>query len=367
MHPLVRVGAIVLGALVLLLLPAPQASAHVRATTGYGELSPSDSGADLVLSLEYELLARAVGMGTEAIDAPDDAARAEALGAHVGPLTTYLDDRLTLSVDGIACEPALESTGMEGRQGVPYARLVLAFACPGSATGEYTFEYGVFRATDGVVDDHTLLLEYVLNGESGRTVLDGAHPSMTTGEQSLVGSAARFTSLGVHHILNGLDHILFVVVLLLGARTIRDVFAVASVFTLAHSVTLGMALLGWIELPAAIVEPLIALSIVYVALDNIVGEPSRSRLVAVFGFGLLHGLGFAGALRVTDELSWSWIGSLLSFNIGIEIGQALLILLVFPVLVLIRRLRWSVFALVGATSFVALLGLFWFFERITVT
>jgi hydrogenase/urease accessory protein HupE len=250
---------------------------------------------------------------------------------------------------------------------VSYAKLTVAYACPGSADGKYTLDYEVFRPTDGVVDDHTLLLDYDIGGESGQIVLDGAHTSMTTGEQSFVGTSARFVNLGIDHIWSGLDHILFVVALLLGARGLGDVLKVASMFTLAHSVTVSLAAVGWVDLPSQIVEPLIALSIVYVGVDNIVGEPSRHRLGVAFGFGLLHGLGFASALRITDNVTWGWIGSLLSFNLGIEIGQALLILLVFPALVFIRKHRWSVFALAGATSFVALIGLVWFFERVTVT
>lgn len=366
MSPLVRAGAIVLGALAVLLLPAPQAAGHVRATSGYGVLSASDAGADLVLSLDYELLARAVGMGSDAIEATDDTARAEALAANAEAVNTYLDDRITLSVDGVGCEPRLGATGIEVRDDRPYARLAIAYSCPGSADGSYTLDYEVFRAEDGVVDDHTLLLDYDLGGASGQAVLDGSHTSLTTGEQSLVGTSARFTSLGVEHILRGLDHVLFVVVLLLGARSLADVLKVASTFTLAHSVTLGLAALGWVDLPAAVVEPLIALSIVYVAVDNIVGEPSRQRLGVVFGFGLLHGLGFASSLRITDDVTWGWIGSLLSFNVGIEIGQALLILAVFPALLLLRRLRWSVFAVAGVTTFVALIGLVWFVERVAV-
>jgi hypothetical protein len=364
---LARAGAILLGAFVVLTLAAPSATAHIRSSTGYGVLTATDSGADLALSVEYDLLARAVGLGPEAIDAGDDAARAEALDNRVDELAAYLGDHMSLSVDGIGCEPGLQTTRIEQRQGTPYAALDVAFTCPGSVRGAYTLEYEVFRPTDGVVDDHTLLLDYDLGGASGQTVLDGAHQTLTTGEQSLVGTSARFVGLGIDHILHGLDHILFVVALLLGARGLRDVLTVASVFTIAHSVTLGLAAVGWVELPSAVVEPLIALSIVYVAVDNIVGESSRQRLGVVFGFGLLHGLGFASALRITDDVTWSWIGSLLCFNLGIELGQALLILVAFPVVILVRQLRWSVFAMAGATSFVALLGLVWFVERVTVT
>jgi hypothetical protein len=367
MHLLARAGAILLGALLLLTLPAPQATAHIRTTTGHGVLASTDSGADLALSLEYDPLARAVGMGTEAIDAPDDAARADALRTHDDALAAYLDEHTTLSVDGVGCEPSLESPGMEERRGVPYARLAVAYACPGPASGAYAFDYRVFGATDGVVDDHTVLLDYELGGVSGETFLNRAYSEVVTGEPEFTRTSVRLTTFGVDNLLRGLDHVLFVVALLLGARTVGDALRLASVFALAYSTTLGLAALGWVDLPGSVLGPLIALSIVYVAVDNVVGEPSRYRLATVFGFGLLHGIAFAEVLRIGDDVGWTWLGSLLSFDLGLVIGLAALVLVAFPALVLVRRFRWSVPAFASATSFVALIGLVWFFERVTVT
>ncbi|MFF3608293.1 HupE/UreJ family protein [Streptomyces sp. NPDC002463] len=169
---------------------------------------------------------------------------------------------------------------------------------------------------------------------------------------------------GPGHILGGADHVLFLVLLLLGAQGWRSVVRLATSFTLAHSVTLALAVLGWVDVPTEIVEPLIALSIVYVAVENITRGESRQRVLVVFGFGLLHGLGFAGALDFTDEFSGRLLVSLLSFNIGIELGQLAIVLAAFPLILLARRRSWSALAHIGAAAAVGVIGLVWFVERL---
>ncbi|MEV6329202.1 HupE/UreJ family protein [Streptomyces sp. NPDC051909] len=169
--------------------------------------------------------------------------------------------------------------------------------------------------------------------------------------------------MGLEHILLGLDHVLFLLLLLLGARGWRSVVRLATSFTVAHSVTLALAVLGWFDVPSEIVEPLIALSIVYVAVENITRGKSRHRVLVVFGFGLLHGLGFAGALDFTGHFSGRPLVSLLSFNLGIELGQLGVVLAAFPLILLARRRSWSALAHVGAAA-VGAVGLVWFVERL---
>jgi HupE / UreJ protein len=353
---------------------ADPAAAHVRSTTGYSVIrSDSGSGGATVsyqLSLEYEFLARAAGLGPGAVAATGDGPRQRALDSGRDALTAYLQPRVEVFLDDVACEMSLGPAGIEQRQDIGYARLTLSYECPGSPTGSYRVEYAVFAPSDGVVDDHANLVDYALGGERGQVVLDGGNPGFVAGERSLWSSLSRFVALGFEHILGGADHVLFVVALLLGARSFGSVAKVVSMFTLAHSVTLALAVLGWVNLPAGIVEPLIALSIAYVAAENLLGRDggdSRHRLAVVFGFGLLHGLGFAGSLQFNDEVSWGLAGSLAGFNLGIELGQGLLVLLIFPVLALTRRFRWSVPVRLGAAGIVAIFGLFWFVERMVLS
>lgn len=362
LRSLLRPGAGVLLLMSFLLgcgvLPA---SAHVRDSTGYSDIKADGGTVSYSLSLEYEMLARAVDLGPEALAAPDDSARAGMLASGKDNIAAYLAERVSVFMDGAACEAALADTAAVARDGVPFARLDLTYSCPGDS-GSYVIKYRVFTAEDAAADDHSNIVSYRLGGQTGQTVLDGSNTEFTVGQGSFAASTARFGAMGVEHILSGLDHVLFVVALILGAANLRNLLSVVSMFTLAHSVTLIGALLGWVSVPAIIVEPLIALSIAFVALENLLG-PTRRRLPVVFVFGLLHGLGFAGSLRVTDDVSWNLVASLLSFNVGIEAGQALLLLVAFPLILLVRRTRWSVPVLRGAAITVAAFGLLWFIER----
>ena len=291
--------------------------------------------------------------------------------AGTANLEQYLDERVVVSLDGAACEQQLRGTSVDTRADQPgkaYAVLDLVFACPGSA-GSFRIRYGVFAEAEAVADDHTNIAQYEFGerGEpSGRFVFDRAHTDLAIGQSSAFESSLRFGVLGVEHILLGLDHVLFVVALILGAANVRGLLKVTSMFTVAHSVTLVATLLGGIAVPAAIVEPLIALSIAFVAAENLIG-PSHTRMPVVFGFGLLHGLGFAGSLRITDEASWDLALSLLSFNVGIEVGQAMLLAVVFPLVLLVRTSRFSIPIVRTATSGVAGFGLYWFVERFFLT
>jgi hydrogenase/urease accessory protein HupE len=344
-----------------LLVGTATASAHVIDSTGYSTIQQNGQEVSYVLSLEYDILTKAVDLGPQATSAVDDDQREEALESGTEQLEQYLDDRVIVSLDGAACEPALQGSSIGKRGQKSYADLELLFSCPGSS-GSYRLQYTVFAESEAVADDHTNVVQYRFGDKSGRTVFNQSHHEVAIGHSTALGSSAQFGQMGVKHILLGLDHVLFVVALILGAANFHGLLKVISMFTVAHSVTLIATLLGGITVPAVIVEPLIALSIAFVAVENLLG-PTRRRLAVVFGFGLLHGLGFAGSLRITDEVSWDLLVSLLSFNVGIETGQAMLLVAVFPLVLLVRRSRLSVPIIRAATGVVAAFGLFWFVER----
>jgi hypothetical protein len=327
------------GALLILALAPATSAAHVRTSAGYSDIRAHGDTVQYELSLESAVLDAAAGEGSR---------------------PAYVLPRVQVFLDGVECDGAVERTGVASRDGRDHTRLLLGYECPGSPGGAYEIRYRVF-ADGGVVDDHTNVARYDLGGAAGTFVFDAGHRELDAGEGTLLGSVARFAVLGVEHILGGLDHVLFLVALLLGARGMRTVVTLATAFTAAHSVTLALGALGWVEVPPEIVEPLIALSIAYVAAEAVIGGQSRHRLGIVFGFGLLHGLGFAGSLSWSGDLD---LGALASFNVGIELGQALIVLALFPALLLIRRRRWSPVAHAGAAACAASLGLVWFFERL---
>lgn len=178
---------------------------------------------------------------------------------------------------------------------------------------------------------------------------------------------ADFFVLGVEHIATGFDHLLFLALALLGVASWRRMALIVSGFTAAHSLTLALATLDWVRLPAQWVESAIAASIVFVALRHCTGRLAHGeRLATVFGFGLVHGLGFASALSElgVEGSPARVLGPLLLFNLGVEAGQLAFGALLLPLLIYLQRAQGygpgAARALSGAA---AALGMVWFIER----
>ncbi|HEU4409515.1 MAG TPA: HupE/UreJ family protein [Polyangiaceae bacterium] len=171
--------------------------------------------------------------------------------------------------------------------------------------------------------------------------------------------------MGVEHILTGYDHLVFLFGLVLVASRLRSLVAVVSAFTLAHSLTLGAAALGaWAPSPA-LVEPAIALSIAYVGVENFVLKNEGRRWLVTFPFGLVHGFGFAGALRELALPKAEVVGALVSFNLGVEAGQLAVLAVVLPALALARKSpAFARHGLRALSAGVVLAGLGWFVERV---
>ncbi len=186
--------------------------------------------------------------------------------------------------------------------------------------------------------------------------------------QTKLGKIGLYLKLGFTHILpEGTDHILFVLGLFFLSLRIKPLLLQVTSFTLAHSLTLGLSLFGVLSLSPRIVEPLIAVSIVYVAVENILTDEFKPwRLAVVFSFGLLHGLGFAGALRDLHIPKSDFLGALISFNVGVELGQLSVLLLAFITVGLAfgkkpwYRQRISI----PASVLIGLTGLFWTVQRV---
>jgi hydrogenase/urease accessory protein HupE len=177
-----------------------------------------------------------------------------------------------------------------------------------------------------------------------------------------------FLMLGVEHILTGYDHLLFLFGLLVVCRNMRSILTVITCFTIAHSITLALAAFGVVQLPAKIVEPLIAASITYVGIENLLrGESAKHRWLITFCFGLVHGLGFAGALKESGIGSGQFgiILPLVGFNLGVEIGQLSVAAVVLPILWHLRKRpglmrQWGPLGSVAVT----VAGSYWLLERI---
>ncbi|MGE4612055.1 MAG: HupE/UreJ family protein [Paracoccaceae bacterium] len=187
-------------------------------------------------------------------------------------------------------------------------------------------------------------------------------------QQSGVSVFAKYIAIGFAHIIpKGLDHILFVVGLFLLSTQMRPLLWQISAFTVAHTISLALGMLGWVNIPLAIVEPLIAASIVYVCVENVfMSGLSRWRPLVVFAFGLLHGLGFAGVLTEVGFVQSQFVSGLVGFNIGVEFGQLTVIAVCFALFgAWFGSKIWYRSVVSTPLSLgIAAIGAYWFVERI---
>lgn len=179
-----------------------------------------------------------------------------------------------------------------------------------------------------------------------------------------------FLKLGVHHILSGADHILFVISLLLVFVSLREILKLTITFTIAHSITLVLAGLGLITLSTRITEPLIALSIAYVALTTVFFGAkkyfgsTKAKVATVFFFGLFHGLGFAGLLEEVHVPKENLVSSLFSFNIGIEVGQLIIVAIALPLILWAKNKGWYSKLIKVLAVIIGIFGVVWAIQRI---
>lgn len=280
---------------------------------------------------------------------------AEALERVSGVLIEDTWDRLALTVDGAPCALSRPTVAPEEEDGVS---LVGTASCPPGSRRTVRAGHPELLSPGHRVqverDGHPIA---VLTRDAPEAEVEGAPSTAST--------AAAFFELGVEHILTGWDHLAFLAALLLVARSFRQVAAIVTGFTVAHSVTLGAMTLGWVTLPGWLVEPAIALSIVAVALENLVDPPPARRFAATVVLGLLHGFGFAGLLAELGLPPGAAIPALVAFNLGVEAGQLAVVALALGPLLRLRREAWWTDRAVPALSIgLALLGLGWFLTRL---
>ncbi|NYF10016.1 hydrogenase/urease accessory protein HupE [Leifsonia sp. AK011] len=392
---LVRGAAVVVLASAALSVAAA-ASAHGFSSTVYADATETAPGAVSVeLDLEYDLLVVSAAENESDPDFFEDGMalfetgeEATALEEYSTTVQDYVTERFTVAADGLACVPSPPS-GYEShiRDDVPYALFTLDYACETDREDpDYEIRSRLFPDAEGYVTGTTTVLEFDLGGESGSAAL-GSDSTFSTA-QPLGERLLEFFLLGAEHLLSGIDHILFLLALIVGSRRLRDVVLAATAFTVAHSITFLLAALGLVTIPASIVEPVIAMSIAIVGawylwtvwrrrgheFDPVpvprglwgLNRADWLRLAVVFAFGLVHGLGFASALGIDEPWSMTLLWSLVVFNLGIEFTQLAIIIIVFPLLLLLRRRapRVGLWVGVAVAVVVTVFGLIWFVERV---
>jgi hypothetical protein len=298
--------------------------------------------------------------------------------AREADIAAYALPRLQVSSGGERCTLAPTRWLVDRHTDGAYAVMQFDGACA-QAGPTLALDYRLFEGLD---PQHRGLLNFVENGQSRSVVFSADAPHRIVGGDS-GGALAQFATYlneGVWHIWTGFDHILFLLSLLLPAVLVRDtrgwrsaqsfrsafvdVAKVVTAFTLAHSITLTLAALSIVVLPSRLVEAGIALSVVLAALNNLFPVVADGRWLAAFGFGLLHGFGFAGALHDLGLPAGSLALSLAGFNLGVEAGQLAIVMLFLP-LAFVLRSTWAyrrmVFA--GGSTAIAMVAAVWFVER----
>ena len=348
-------------ALALLLLLGP-AQGHIAGSMGYATVSLYGGTVRYSLTLGPDALAAA---GGEA--APG--ARPPPRGGYA-TLADLVARKVAISADGVRCEP-VPGTVTPPTPDRANAVVTVDYACPGTPR-ELVLRDDLSDALGS--DYHTLVRvealgsvqQYTLEPDRREARVAVATPTGGGAPEVTAGSGVfAFFRLGIEHILTGVDHLLFVLALVLGGGGIGSLFAVVTAFTVAHSITLAVAVLGAASPPAWIVEPVIALSIVYVAAENVFLKRTASWRWAVgFAFGLVHGFGFAGALLELDLPPAALAGALLSFNLGVEAGQAAVIAAFLPALLWFRRVAWERRAVTALSAVVLVAGLAFLVDRV---
>ena len=292
-------------------------------------------------------------------------------------ITQYLSKCLSVEINGTsapleagALEPLYETFIASGEKYIAHARQQF-LARNASPVKTVKISLAIFST---LTDRHEAVLNVAWGGPPKTFKRTGPFELELT--QSRVqptfwSTAGEFLLWGMHHILIGYDHIAFLLALLLGARKISEMIRVVTSFTVAHSITLLLAATDVIRLPSRVTESLIAASIVYVAMENYFIKDAKHRWVLTFAFGLVHGLGFSSVLRERLQDIDSIAGPVVSFNLGVELGQIAILLVVFPVLAWVRKSadpdaaarRQRLLVRIGSAP-ILVLGMAWLVDRI---
>ena len=345
------------------------ASAH-QVGLSKGDYTATTDALDI--SLTFARRDAAVVLPSADTDHDGELSAAEIAAAASAPagsaLATEGATLLRVTRDGAACD--LERVGVKPDQD----GIALELRTKGCASGAFSVDHGplfetlssghrhavVVHKADGTTTD-TLLYAgaatLAVASPGGGAVAEPAEDRTTV--------ALRYIWLGITHILGGTDHVVFLLGLLLIGGKFRQILAMVTAFTISHSITLGLAVTGVLAPSPMYVEPLIALSVAYVGVENFIVKDASKRWRITALFGLVHGFGFAGALGEVGIPKEHVPLALATFNIGVEIGQLLIIGLAFPLFAYLRKIDWVQKKGVRFASMAVIAaGLFWFVSRV---
>ena len=356
-----RTLAAILGALALILAAPAPGQAH-WADLAVAEIDVGDSITRITLTFPTGLVA-------PFDDNHDGQLSADEIRAHQIELRALLDEKIRLTDGGhvgtLTVEPVASPAQFKNLNITPgtHSTLLLVYTWPRPVRA-LTIRYGLFVPG---VSTASCLATILQRGRVRSVVFTPESREVSISLSGMVAwaQARGFVALGIEHILTGYDHILFLLSLLMLGGGLRSLLKIVSAFTVAHSITLSLAVLNIVTLPARWVESAIALSIIYVAAENFWRKDRalRSRWLVTFGFGLVHGLGFASILKEFAIPRSSLALSLAGFNLGVEIGQVAIVTAAYLILRVVQTQPWDVALRRLVSAGAVAVGLIWFIQR----
>ena len=334
------------------------ASAHTTSLGGIA-IEVKDNDVAVVLTLSAHDLATAVQLPTGY--EPDVQRSIYEKGADL--IGSYIAERLAVGDGTTPCR--LRQQDIEVDRSDPPESIVATavFHCP-LPIRYLTVDYGLFFDID---DQHRVLGTLTADGHKTDILLDAGTPRfqavLGSSEADLLQRFLQIFQLGVEHILTGYDHLLFLAALLIGIRHAGRMVAVVTAFTVAHSLTLGLAWYGIVKPPGQLVEILIAVSIAIVAVGNLTGRGRQHGWLLAGGFGLIHGLGFYGALKELGLDREHAVTTLLGFNLGVEAGQLAVVAIAWLPLSWWARQSWHPRTAFAASAAILMVAGWWVIER----
>ena len=357
--------------LLSMLLTATLVQAH-ESSTAYLNLSTNE---ERTVSAEYEISLRDLALLIEIDPNKDNQVNWAEVKSQTALIEQLITSKIRLEGDAQQCQiTEFSPLAINTRGGFNYLYTSFELKC------EQPVDSLDYRILTGIDANHRLILTQASDDTPLQVLTVGQHSIGSEANSGWMSTVANFLKSGIHHLLIGWDHLLFLFVLLIPAVYMRkekallavpkpkaallEVFWIATSFTLAHSITLTLAALQIISIPARFIESVIALSIAFAALNNLVPMLRVRAIYLAFVFGLIHGFGFANVLVDLPLATSERVLALLSFNIGIELGQLVFIIAVFPIALLLRHTqfyKWIIFYIGSLISI--LIALWWFFER----
>lgn len=314
-------------------------------------------------AIQYELTLPEASLLAFDTDHNNELSSAE-LESQRSAIQTYLQRHLQLELPSGQLDFTLVSMDKNEKTGISAVSFQLQ-SMTKSRADSLTIHYSLLF--DDVDPAHINFLVIANGNDVDQAVFDASNRMyhyQSLVKTSMLSSAWDYFLLGIEHILTGYDHLLFLLSLLIIATSLKDIVKIVTAFTVAHSTTLFLAATGYLHVNSRWIESGIALTIAYVAIENIFTRSVRMRWAVTFGFGLIHGMGFAGAISETGLPEQYLISSLLSFNLGVETGQLAIVMIVLPFLLSLQKKSRYRTAVIAVSALIALFAAYLFFQRI---